>query len=595
MRTETATQLPGFVERLQAAAFLLLGQRYLSLETGSDPLLGEITRRYGPELVDKADYFTLFEGTAPNAGDAALAWIDERCRRLSTPKWLETVSDFAWSGVYTSAVDSLLPPALRKAWRGVQPLIDEKYVPSDPRNRRMLHLTYLFGSVNHSDEAARPPLTRFEWSKRRQIAIALSRRLPDLVTPIGTLVIEGYADSRDWLAPDDLLPILDSFTAGQVHLFSTSDQLFENRDVNFLVKKGIVTIHSESLASVLSKASQEGILSLGSTPEEEQSARRVRFGKSSFIVPQELWNQASRSAVILDESNISAPRQISDDARYREFRAFLAGVEGKPNWIAFARGFAFPRDFGDVLGATLHSRLSRHGLASEPVIVHGQTGTGKTVALASVAFAFAQEGQYPVLYVERRSQKPIYSDIDRFCQWAEDAGAPASLVIWDGMVEPDEYSEFLRRLTSRGRKIVLVGSCYQLEAQTAHSLGAVHAPAELSAKERMRFEEFLGAFDPSLRVTINRSNASTDRTFLVALYRILPPTRGAIRAGVTSEAGFAEELLVKRASEIDVVPRAMTVLEQQLRNVGLISSEPPFSELTTAIGGEAVTRSMHSI
>src|ERR1035437_5524820 len=177
MRTETATQLPGFVERLQAAAFLLLGQRYLSLETGSDPLLGEITRRYGPELVDKADYFTLFEGTAPNAGDAALAWIDERCRRLSTPKWLETVSDFAWSGVYTSAVDSLLPPALRKAWRRVPPLIDEKYVPSDPRNRRMLHLTYLFGSVNHSDEAARPPLTRFEWSKRRQIAIALSRRL----------------------------------------------------------------------------------------------------------------------------------------------------------------------------------------------------------------------------------------------------------------------------------------------------------------------------------------------------------------------------------------------------------------------------------
>jgi hypothetical protein len=65
MKTDKAT-LPGFVERLQAGpAFLLLGQRYLSLETGSDPLLGEITRRYGPELVDKADYFTLFGGTAP--------------------------------------------------------------------------------------------------------------------------------------------------------------------------------------------------------------------------------------------------------------------------------------------------------------------------------------------------------------------------------------------------------------------------------------------------------------------------------------------------------------------------------------------------
>ena len=264
--------------------------------------------------------------------------------------------------MYTSAVDSLLPPAFRKAWRGVQPLIDEKYVPSDPRNRSVLHLTYLFGSVNHNDEAARPPLTRFEWSKRRQVAIALSRRLPDLVTPIGTLVIEGYAESNDWLVPDDLLPILDSFTAGQVHLFSTSERLLQNPDVNFLVQKGIVTLHSESLASVLSKASQEGSLSLGSTPEEEQSARRVKFGKGSFVVPQELWNQASRSAVILDEASTSVPRQISDDARYREFRTFLAGVEGKPNWTAFARDFAFPRDFVDVLAATLHSRLSRHGL-----------------------------------------------------------------------------------------------------------------------------------------------------------------------------------------------------------------------------------------
>ena len=125
-------------------------------------------------------------------------------------------------------------------------------------------------------------MTRFEWSKRRQVAIALSRRLPDLVTPIGTLVIEGYAESNDWLVPDDLLPILDSFTAGQVHLFSTSERLLQNPDVNFLVQKGIVTLHSESLASVLSKASQEGSLSLGSTPEEEQSARRVKFGKGSL-------------------------------------------------------------------------------------------------------------------------------------------------------------------------------------------------------------------------------------------------------------------------------------------------------------------------
>ena len=443
--------------------------------------------------------------------------------------------------------------------------------------------------MNHTDDAARPPITRFEWAKRKQVAIALARRLPDLVTPIGTLVIEGYGESADWLLPDELLPVLDSFAAGQVHLFSTSDQLPLNRDLDFLVKKGIVVLHVDSLASVLLKASQEGALSLGPTAEEERSTRRVRLGKSSHVVPHELWNKATRSAVILDESATTAPRPISDDARYREFRTFLGGIEGKPNWAAFARGFAFIRDFERDLLNEVVSRLGKHSLASEPVIVHGQTGTGKTVALASIAFGVAHAGQYPVLYVERRSQKPVYSDIDRFCQWAEDAGAPSSLVIWDGMTQPVDYSEFLRRLTSRGRKIVLVGSSYQLEAETARSLGAICAPAELSAKEQGRFKDFLSAFDPSLVSAVMRRESLADKTFLVALYRILPPTRGSIRAGVASEAGYAEEQLAKRAAETEMVPRTMTVLEQQLRKAGLISTEPLFSELTTVIGGDAVT------
>ena len=108
---KTPVQTPGFVERIQAGpAFLLLGQRYLALESGTDPLLSEIVRRYTPTANDKSSYFILFDSAAPEAGDAAWAWIDERCKRISAPQWLETVSDFAWSGVYTSAIDSQLPP-----------------------------------------------------------------------------------------------------------------------------------------------------------------------------------------------------------------------------------------------------------------------------------------------------------------------------------------------------------------------------------------------------------------------------------------------------------------------------------------------------
>jgi hypothetical protein len=63
----------------------------------------------------------------------------------------------------------------------------KKYRPRDPRNKSILHCTYLFGCVNRTDPGERPPLNKSEWRSRRQVAIALTRRLPELLTPRGVL------------------------------------------------------------------------------------------------------------------------------------------------------------------------------------------------------------------------------------------------------------------------------------------------------------------------------------------------------------------------------------------------------------------------
>ena len=305
----------------------MLGQSYLFLDAGRDTLLEEIIRRYqrGPEK--QRGYFGILEGSMVDAGDAAFAWIDDQCRRLSVPDWLKTVSDFSWSGVYTSAIDSLLPSAFRKPWRSIQLIADEQFIPSDPRKRNTLHLNDLFGSVNIVRNEL-PLLRRFEWSKRKQVAIALARRLPDLVTPLGTLAIEGYANAGDWFLPEDLLPILDAFSPGQEHMFNAQEELQRNHDIAYLCKKGTLVLHSDSLAQVLLAASQEGALSLGPSSEQERSSRRIRFAKSSFAVPQELWNHATRFVVIVDETAIAVPKPLSEDARYREFRTLLSGNKG---------------------------------------------------------------------------------------------------------------------------------------------------------------------------------------------------------------------------------------------------------------------------
>src|SRR5690349_14297791 len=207
----------------QGPAFLLLGQNYLRLESGVDPFLTEVLRKYGGGAQNLLNYRKILESDAQNAPETALAWMQERSDRLSIPEWLKIVASFPWSGIYASAIDSLWPRAFRTEWRELELLFEEKYNPVDARNRSRLHGTFLFGCVNRSVEEERPPLLRKEWLRRKQVALSLARRLPELVTPLGILAIEGYAGEQDWLSPEDLFPIVEELAIGQTHIFSVRD------------------------------------------------------------------------------------------------------------------------------------------------------------------------------------------------------------------------------------------------------------------------------------------------------------------------------------------------------------------------------------
>src|SRR5438309_717335 len=142
-----------FIAQLrQGPSFLLLGQAYLGLQAIEDPLLSLILRKYGTPAGPASTYFDLLAGMISGSPEAALAWIEERCRLIAVPDWLDLVVSFAWNGVYSSAIDSIWQRALRTDWREVQPVLEEKYKPRDPRNKSVLHATVLFGCVNRTDE-----------------------------------------------------------------------------------------------------------------------------------------------------------------------------------------------------------------------------------------------------------------------------------------------------------------------------------------------------------------------------------------------------------------------------------------------------------
>ena len=201
----------------------------------------------------------------------------------------------------------------------------------------------------------------------------------------------------------------------------------------------------------------------------------------------------------------------------------------------------------------LFRQLGQESPTNQPIVVHGQTGTGKTVALGNLAYTVAKAGTYSVVFIERKTQRPVDSDIDECCRWLEDHGGDATLIVWDGMGQQRDYHELQGYLASRGRKAVVVGSSYALNMADDH---LVEVPDRLSSSEAIQFADFLDSLGISLTERHRDDLERRDPSYLVALYRHLAPARPQITAGVIQE---LESLSHKPGLASDIVNKSHLV------------------------------------
>lgn len=558
-----------FLERLsRGPAGLLLGQAHLAMNASTDPLLTVTRRKLEIKEAIGPPYDVLLTSLTSN-DPSFFEWLDEKSRSLAVSTQLEEIAQYRWISVWSSAIDTLWADAFERSDREIQKIFSDEFHTPDPRNRRRLHCTFLFGSITRTEINERPPVTRLEYIRRRAVAQALARRIPTVIGPTGTLAIEAYR-LGDWFAPDDLLGVVTQMLPGQCHIFNAPDGLLSQQEVHDLIESGLLISHARSLASILAEGSSAGIVELGASTIEGDLQRLLSFANITRSVPRDLWTSLSASGHLLDESVLADPRPLSADATYAEFRRFIGAFEGRPDWQGIARGFTFARDIDKALDLRVAEYAGQRELHERPIVLHGATGTGKTAALASLAYRLARQRTYPVTFVDRRTERFDRAAVDRFCQWAEDCGAAATVVIWDGMRGIDNYEQAARYFASRGRRVILLGSTYRIpDNLTANATNYILAPSELTPGEIPRLENFLGRFDERLRALARISGAS-EPSFLAFLYRLLPPTRAAMRRGVVRELERVERIIVERSITSDVHYEPSTTLGRALFEAGLI-------------------------
>ena len=563
---------PELIQRMKIGpAALFLGQDHLCCNLTSNPFIDLLKQRYpdhpGSSLSD------FLPKLATEDRSAFLAWFHRRSAKIPISESLTTISEFAWNHVYTSAIDEVWVRAFSKNWRSLHSLFTENSFPQDIRDRHRLCATFLFGCVDKEDAESSVPCEEFELDSRRQIAVSLLRRLPDILTPRGILVIDGWNCANDWLHSADLYPVLKLLGPSQVILFSATQAHRTDGRLQRIESDGILSFEERPLAEIVEEAAASERISLGDPGAFLPSGRQITIDSELAFIPKDIFLQVEPFAVILDDNLIQPPRDYTENTDYFEYLRFLEQPVQLRNWAPYAHDFPFLRDFYFGLSEQVETFLTMPSSNRHPIVLHGETGTGKTVALATLAYQFAVKAQYPVVYIERSSRNLDSTDwrsLDRFLNWAEDAGAQAALIVWDGMKSVADYSQLWSRLADRGRKAVVVGSSYAIPTPRTPKT-CIAADRLFNPQERTRFLQYLEKRAPEVARWTTEKAKRIDEAYMVALYRILPPVRPSIRGGVVEEFHTHQESILERIKDLPEEPSGFNTLAAALDAAGKLT------------------------
>ena len=584
------TILRKFIEKLKKGpSVLFLGQGSLSLDSGKDLFLDSIIKKYSQKSdTGSISYDEILDSKKIDEFESRLAWMQNLSNRIAVPDSLKIIGRYPWNSVFSSCIDNIWHRAFETEFRQLYRICSERFNPEDQRNRIVLHCTYLFGCVERGDIEDIPPLDLLSKIHRDMAAQNLAQRIPQLVTALGTFVVEGYSPHNDWFEIKKFYPILNQLDKGQTHFFNTKFDPAEDPILNNLHTSGKLIFHQESLSEIFSLAEQGGLISLKDPPAFLSTKHTISVADYYLEIPQEIWRSISKTCTLVDDQLLVTPPEVSEDKKYTEFREFLRGGNFQKLCNGLMRGFAFERNYEKDLYKIISYSISQRIQQTTPIILHGASGTGKTMALYNLAKKFREKEEAIVIIIERDTYNFSQETLDKFLNWLEDINDSPVLIIWDGMQEVWYYTELLQFLAGRGRKnITLVGTCYSSHITTLEniSINKVEAPHELNVEEFKEFQIHLNKIDKlfeSLSQVFSRKNSES---FLSAIYRLLPTSRYRLRQLLLREVESAEDIINKLSKKINIQP-SLSDLAVALQVAGFSCEQGFLSDEILKIAGE---------
>ena len=482
---------------------------------------------------------------------ADMTWLSERFDRSVPSEAAASIFEVAWSAVFTSSIDPRFARRFETRGRQPEPVLSKDTYARAPRSRSRPPVYYLLGKSNETVENARAPHTLNELMRRRfQHANQLLNRIAETATVHGLVIMAGYNGGKDWIELDSLLASLPGQAGPKVLWFGHLDEENVSGFASEMIQKDVLIATPTTLASAISQLELRGVLDVaGSAAPDDPGLVSIAGGAVLDITPT-LRMRVEASASIVDDGWTQDPDPLGESEAYDAFCRFHSTPSNSRLLVeGVSRNFAIEREFEQVLWKRVNAKLARlrqpdsHD-SDDVVIVHGQSGTGKSIALARLAQKIRLNLHLPVVVATNRM--PNHTDIEAFCMESERLGATATVLICDASQHPSRYDELASALRSLGRRVLIVGTCYRMENRTSHNTNRhVEAPTDVSKAELDALKPLQNRFSlPSY------AGSSTTDSIFAMLYRSLPAARERLAAGVSSEARVAEARVRERARQM---------------------------------------------
>lgn len=490
-------------------------------------------------------------------------FLAERFDRMAPNSIALCAIELPWSAVFTSSIDPRF--ASRFSTRGRQPeaVLSRNHYARVSRSKSRPPVYHLFGRLSEVAPEARIPSSKIELALRKQThASELLNRVADTATAHGLVIIDGVDVHGDWLEIDDLFAALLSQPGMRVLWFQAPQTL--STDLSLAMQEtGALVTTEVSLGSCVATLEAEGLLDLSEVSAPEDPAR-ITIADGAIDISPQLRLRVEASANIVDDTWTAQPPALDGDQLAEAFRVFHGDLGGFRNLVeGIERGFAIERGFERDLWRLLERAVRRADKSDGLVVLHGQSATGKSVALARLTWLIRTRLRLPVLVCLNRL--PSFADIDGFCVEAEQAGAPTTVLVCDANLPIHRYRELTSALQSRGRKVTTVGTTYRIEDRYLQGQDfAVEAPVELSPEETAALGELIAQMTPGEAVV---GTVPDGWNMLAWVYRKLSWGRSRVAHGIGAEARRAEALIRERARTTPR-PANTSKLAEQLLQVG---------------------------